>query len=366
MAVIPGTSGDDIQTGTADDDRILASGGVDIIDGLEGFDTIDYRAAPAGIILAPEDVGAGPEFRTLIFDGFGTFDRVIGGAEGIFGSRFSDLLEGGELDNQFFGFSGDDVLRGGPGNDRLEGGQGNDTLDGQEGADTLFGGSGDDTLIAGEENDGLFAQDRLFGGTGNDILTNGLEMRGQAGDDSIFFADGLERPEVFGGDGNDIVVVSDTSGGTLSGGSGDDVLTISADPTSSFAGVFGGRGDDTIRVESEAADIAGQAGNDTISGVLSEGDARGDDGNDTLSFDGEFISLIGGRGDDVLTHADLFDGGDTFHLDGGPGDDLLRGGSGFDAFVFSLNDRGRGRRRELRRWRGCPAVRGYGAAVRRF
>ena len=41
----------------------------------------------------------------MIFDGFGTFDRVIGGAEGIFGSRFNDLLEGGELDNQFFGFS---------------------------------------------------------------------------------------------------------------------------------------------------------------------------------------------------------------------------------------------------------------------
>ena len=62
MAVIPGTSGDDVQTGTANDDRIIASAGVDIIDGMEGFDTLDYRAAPAGIILAPEDVGALPEF----------------------------------------------------------------------------------------------------------------------------------------------------------------------------------------------------------------------------------------------------------------------------------------------------------------
>jgi len=142
MAVIPGTSGDDVQTGTATDDRIIASPGVDVIDGLEGLDTLDYRAAPAGIILAPEDVGALPEFRTLIFDGFGTFDRVIGGAEGIFGWRFRDVLDGGVLDNQFFGFSGDDVPRAGGGSDRLEGGRGNATLDGQEGADTLLGGSG--------------------------------------------------------------------------------------------------------------------------------------------------------------------------------------------------------------------------------
>ena len=151
MAVIPGTSGDDVQTGTASDDRILASAGVDIIDGLDGFDTVDYRAAPAAIVLAPENVDAIPEFRTLIFDGFGTFDRVVGGAEGILGSRFDDLLEGGVLDNRFFGFDGDDIVRGGAGNDRLDGGRDDDTLDGQQGSDTLLGGSGNDVLIAGGE-----------------------------------------------------------------------------------------------------------------------------------------------------------------------------------------------------------------------
>ena len=58
-------------------------------------------------------------------------------------------------------------------------------------------------------------------------------MRGQAGDNSIFFAgDFFAMPEVFGGDGDDLVVVGNTAGGTLSGGSGDDVLRIFADPTS--------------------------------------------------------------------------------------------------------------------------------------
>jgi Ca2+-binding RTX toxin-like protein len=337
MAVIPGTSGDDIQTGTANDDRILASAGADRIDGRQGFDTIDYRAAPAGIILSSSFESV---LDARISDGFGAVDEVSGGVEGIFGSPFRDVLQGGALDNRFFGFRGDDVLRGGDGDDRLDGGLGNDTLSGQEGSDTLFGASGDDVLDGGPDPD-FDDPDRLFGGTGNDVLINGDEMRGQAGDDSFLFEGGFGGPDVFGGTGDDLALVIGPGGGTrLFGGSGDDSLAFQGDPTGSFGEVLGEAGDDTITANAEVGTVRGGSGDDTISGVFDSGTARGDVGNDVLSFDGGFIRLFGDRGDDVLTHADRFEGDDDFTLNGGRGDDVLRGGSGPDAFVFSLNDRG--------------------------
>jgi Ca2+-binding RTX toxin-like protein len=336
MAVIPGTSGDDVQTGTANDDRILASAGNDRIDGRQGFDTIDYRAAPAGIILGSFSAG---ELGAPISDGFGTLDHVVGGAEGIFGSPFLDVLEGGALDNRFFGFAGDDVLRGGDGDDRLDGGPGNDTLDGQSGSDTLFGAAGDDVLVGGVDPD-FDGHDRLFGGTGNDVLINGHEMRGQDGDDAFLF-EGMDGPDVFGGNGDDHAVVNGTASlARLFGGSGNDSLTLDADPTGSTGTVLGEAGDDTISANVELGTVRGGNGDDTISGVFDSGTARGDEGNDVLSFDGLSIRLFGGRGDDVLTHADRFQGDENFTFNGGRGEDVLRGGSGLDAFVFSLNDRG--------------------------
>jgi Ca2+-binding RTX toxin-like protein len=342
MAVIRGTSGDDVQTGTADDDRILASGGVDTIDGVEGFDTIDYRAAPAGINVIPAGgpLGTSPDDAS-IFDGFGAFDQVIGGVEGIFGSSFRDVLEGKAGDNLFFGFDGDDLLRGGSGNDRLDGGRGNDTLDGEEGFDTLLGRSGADVLIGGEGGG-----DSMLGGDGDDVLTaNGDEpvvMRGNAGNDAMLFTGQLSNPEVSGGDGNDLAVIVNESGGSLSGGRGDDDLNLFASPSSSGGRVQGGSGDDTIRVELEFGEISGGGGDDTISGVLDAGVFDGDSGNDLLTVvgGGFFPDLLGGAGDDVLINANEEEDFVSLTLSGGGGSDVLRGGGGEDVFQFFLIDRG--------------------------
>ena len=343
MAVIPGISGDDVQTGTANDDRILASGGFDTIDGLQGFDTIDYRAAPAGISVVPTE--SFPPFFTspddaLIFDGFGAFDHVIGGVEGILGSSFRDVIEGNTVDNLFFGFDGNDVLRGGSGNDRLDGGRGNDTLDAGEGSDTLLGRSGADVLIGGEGGG-----DTMLGGDGDDTLRasgdDPVVMRGNAGNDAMFFAGALGNPEVFGGDGNDVAVIVNDAGGNLSGGHGDDDLSLFADPARSFGAVQGGPGDDTIRVELEFGEISGGGGDDTISGVIDVGVFDGKSGNDVLTIvgGGWVPSLLGGEGDDVLINAN--EGFPvSLTLDGGRGNDVLRGGGAEDVFQFSLNDRG--------------------------
>ena len=82
-----GTEGDDLYSGTADNDEIYARGGRDIIQGLQGNDVI-------------------------------------------------------------YGEEGDDLLLGGEGNDSLYGGQGVDKLKGDAGNDTLIGGGASSNLAA--------------------------------------------------------------------------------------------------------------------------------------------------------------------------------------------------------------------------
>jgi Ca2+-binding RTX toxin-like protein len=136
-------------------------------------------------------------------------------------------------------------------------------------------------------------------------------------------------------------VIVNQSGGSLSGGRGDDVLSLFADPSSSGGRVQGGPGDDTIRVELEFGEISGGGGDDRISGVLDAGVFNGGSGNDVLTIVGGGFgpALLGGAGDDVLINANeefpVF-----LTLDGGRGNDVLRGGGGEDVFQFSLNDRG--------------------------
>ncbi|MER5226436.1 calcium-binding protein [Streptomyces flaveus] len=60
---------------------------------------------------------------------------------------------------------------GGPGNDNLYGGTGNDTLRGDVGRDNLYGGRGNDTLLG---RDGIERNDYLDGGEGSDTCTANL------------------------------------------------------------------------------------------------------------------------------------------------------------------------------------------------
>lgn len=115
--------------------------------------------------------------ETLVLDGFGGNDTLIGGSG-------NDFLNGGSGDDFLNGNEGDDILQGGNGNDSLwgaynndylAGGSGNDILHGQDQDDTLYGDSGNDTLYGGNGND------LLYGGDGNDILYGGVGRDGLTG-----------------------------------------------------------------------------------------------------------------------------------------------------------------------------------------
>ena len=214
-------TGDDVITGTNQNDEIVAGAGNDFVDGQDGSDSIwgesgdDTLSGGAG----EDDLygGAGSDF----LDGEGGSDYLSGqeGNDALLGGEGEDELIGGPGKDSLFGESGRDTLRGGldpdlldggEGDDLLIGGDGNDTVSGGDGIDALFGGTGDDLLAGGFDDDfldGESGNDTLRGGEGSDLLIGGMgddSLAGEAGDDQID-----------GGDGDD----------TISGGPGEDLLS---------------------------------------------------------------------------------------------------------------------------------------------
>ncbi len=164
-----GNAASNVLRGNAGDDVLLGREGGDMLNGGAGFDIASYIDADTGVTASLRDA------RTNTGDAAG--DRYIG-VEGLQGSRFNDVLTGGDGANRLDGLAGDDTLRGRDGADTLLGGAGNDNLRGDDGADVLDGGSGNDTLRG---DDGA---DVFIGGGGNDT------MRGDDGADHFVFASG--------------------------------------------------------------------------------------------------------------------------------------------------------------------------------
>ena len=97
------------------------------------------------------------------------------------------------------------------GEDELYGDGGNDALYGGDHNDTLYGGDGNDW----GQGDGMI--DLLYGGDGNDQIQLG-----------VLFSTGTGS--AYGGTGNDTLRVYETTGSTLRGGDGIDVLDIYWNP----------------------------------------------------------------------------------------------------------------------------------------
>lgn len=143
------------------------------IDGGDGNDSITVSAiVRQGVQLL------GGDGNDTLFAGSGN-DTADGGAgrDDLRGGAGNDLLRGGDDNDTLSGGNGDDTLGGGAGNDRLNGDNGNDALSGGEGNDSIYGGNGNDTLLGGAGNDllrGEFGKDIALGGDGDDNIDGGL------------------------------------------------------------------------------------------------------------------------------------------------------------------------------------------------
>ncbi|MDP8928727.1 MAG: hypothetical protein M3O70_09175 [Actinomycetota bacterium] len=159
--MVRGGDGNDLLLGQGGDDRLAADEGNDVLDGGDGYDAAVFAAAPRAISASLVRGGA---------RGWGE-DHLIA-LEQLWGSRFGDVLEGDDGDNE---------IRGDPqcdedfGDDILQGLGGNDWLVGCGGADQLFGGDGDDGLNGDHTNDKP-GYEPLDGGNGFDICYYGRPL----------------------------------------------------------------------------------------------------------------------------------------------------------------------------------------------
>ncbi|NKI93740.1 calcium-binding protein [Rhizobacter sp. SG703] len=303
--------GKDVLDGGAGDDVLAGGGGNDELSGGDGNDW-----------LAGEDEQATDEVSTLTGD---------------------DRLDGGVGKDTLIGGNGRDALLGGADDDMLFGGAGNDTLDGGSGADALSGGAGDDTYVL--TLDGIAqsggVNDTIVDASGKDVIqmdfaTNAVQVA-RSGDDLLVAIDATHGFVVRNGANGAIEHYSFSDGRTLDtvrligerlmqgqdlrsgatssrpliGGAVADQLWGGQDDVAST--LSGGRGDDWITLANTSGSVV----------LYSKGDGR-----DTVN-----VSNAGRTGENVLKLSDGLQAADlrlrceadTFRLvlDLGPAGDRL-------------------------------------------
>ncbi|MFZ4553939.1 MAG: hypothetical protein ACOYNQ_05275 [Burkholderiales bacterium] len=338
--------------GGADSDYIVGGAGSDTVLGGSGDDSIYLEEGTNLVLDAGSDGGDDSIYANsdsvntiaVVSDGFVFLEASDGSVTTITVSDdpFDADIRVAAYDDavvSVFGASGNDFIEvdsassdsavtvlGGSGNDTIDAsGSASDTtlfLDGEQGDDLLRiggeddlrndglsvdGGLGNDTLELTSDlgetiSDSDFADVRsienLVLGEGNDIVTLGSAAE-SAGIDSVF-----------GGDGDDLIIVNDGySTGSIDGGNGQDTLVV--DSSDGFAGLL-----DLVILSSDDAVIGSFSGfgEDLLDGFTSD-----------ILFDNivSIESLVLGSGDDVFLLGAGADYAGINSLDGGEGNDLL-------------------------------------------
>lgn len=308
-------------------------GGIDLIFGADGQDTIE---GSAGSLII---VGSLPN---AIIIGFGNL--LFGGLDGdiIKGADEASVCTGvsQDLDTLLDGFGITDL---GGAADLIFASGGNDTVDAYDGIDFVFGSDGNDTLQA--DNGGIIIiplppgtptpiafGNLIFGGNGEDTITSlgrlvtpavppmeiDLLFGGPCNDD-ISAGDGLNL--VFGNQANDTIVAGQGIN-LLFGNSGEDNITGGIGGLSLNV-AFGNRDNDVITANDGVNVLFGNRGDDTVTGGDGLNIAFGNRGNDIVTAGNGVAILFGNSGNDRV------EGGAGLSLAFGTrGNDVVRAGSG--------------------------------------
>ncbi len=267
--------------------------GNDTVDGQGGWDAVIYSDATSGITA---DLNLA---TAQVQDGMGGTDTLVN-IEGVFGSKFNDVLQGSDANNNPFK------------TETFAGGMGNDTIDGRGGFDKVYYGYDNPgtgvnvNLATGVAQDGFGTADTLIniegviGSQMDDVLT------GNAGDNRLDGRGGNDTLD--GGAGTDWADYDATTSGGVqvnlatgqaTGGAGNDTLI-------NIENVLGSVFDDTLTGNASANRLQGGAGNDTLNGGA---------GNDTAGYSGAMANYtvtrtangwtvkdnVGNEGTDTLT-----------------------------------------------------------------
>ncbi|MGA8248568.1 MAG: calcium-binding protein [Nocardioides sp.] len=349
--------------GTSASEVIHGTPGRDVINGLGGNDTI---------------YGGGGD--DLVCGGSGA-DRLYGGAgdDRLYGER--DRLHSAQEDGtERVG----DTLRGGPGADHLDGGMDRRpadlvvpdvySWDGSahgvhidlrrgtargEGVDSLAGRTF--TVVGSAHGDvvvGTNRRDRIYTGAGPDVVrarggNDYIQVdpmsggpRGAGGDaDRVWAGRGRDhivsmrgQDHLSGGKGNDLIEAGNGGNDVILGGAGDDHIWAEIADTSGPQVWKGGRGTDTVQVNSDRINRSGAASTGVWN--MSTGAMTFTLGHPislvvpihraVLATSGTAWTVTGGPGDDVLSGDP--DSTSPVTFDGLAGDDTFRGTDGDDVF----------------------------------
>ena len=345
-ATLAGSERSEKMTGTLGADTFRGSAGADRIFGSGDYDTVDYTASTAAVVV---DLTAGTASGgDAGGDTHDSIENLIGslGNDTLTGSASNNVLRGGDGDDAVSGGSGDDQIYGGTGADRLDGGAGMDSLYARALADgtledTVDGGNGIDTLFLGESQNGVIIDLTANGGPvsiehvvgsnlADAIVGNGFanQISGGLGNDTLSGAAGADTLH---GDGGNDVVSGGTGDDSVYGDDGDDRLIGGAGADR----IYGGTGSDTVDYRASAGGVSVNL----LTNVGLGGDAEGDIYADATieNVDGSDFAdtLTGSAANNVLRG---FAGNDT--LVGGAGNDVLDGGAGYDTARYAGNRAG--------------------------
>ncbi|WP_309087228.1 type I secretion C-terminal target domain-containing protein [Phenylobacterium sp.] len=260
------TSGADSLTGTASGDNIDGLGGADTIAGQMGDDTLlggegnDNLAGGGGADSVSGGLGNdtlnGGADNDLIDGGDGVDMVVFGGNDPLTvnlsttGPQTINAAHGTDtitnVENVGGSFGDDTIIGNSSANVLTGGATGNDSLSGADGDDLLFGGVGNDTMDGGDGVDFALYTDAT-GSVSVDLSASGPQMTGWGGQDTL-----VNVEAVVGGNFNDTLTGS-TGANTLNGGAGDDLVVVQQASGQTLTATLGG-GVDTIEI---AATFAG-------------------------------------------------------------------------------------------------------------
>ncbi len=224
-----GGLGNDTLLGGNGDDLLFDSYGVNIFDGGAGDDGLFSYSGAAGQILSG---GAGNDY---LYDNGNSTMSGGDGDDTLFSNGFNSILSGG-AGNDILSTQGGTTASGGDGNDTLQGGAGNDALTGDAGNDYLKGGGGNNVLNGGGGWDRVAYGDPYVssGVTVNLNLQGSAQSTGQGMDTLIGIENvsGTAFADTLIGDSGDNWLwglpggISSTNNDTLTGGGGNDLLTV--------------------------------------------------------------------------------------------------------------------------------------------
>ncbi|MFL8990032.1 peroxidase family protein [Pseudomonas sp. QLc11A] len=337
-AVFVGTAGDDIFIGTPGDDVASGGDGNDFLNGLGGNDILNGDAGN-DILIGGTGAdtmagGLGDDVYEVTESGDVVTELGGEGIDTVWSSLASYTLSA-NVENLFFGGSGNFVGIGNVLDNTLVGGAGNDVLIGGGGADTMIGGAGSDVYEVSDLGDVVFE----LAGAGTDTIWTSLASYTLGANVENLFFGGIGN---FAGTGNtlDNTVVGGAGNDVLTGGAGNDVIIGGAGADT----MVGGVGNDTYEV-SDLGDVVSELGGEGIDTVWTslanytlganvENLFFGGSGNFAGSGNALDNTIVGGAGNDVL----IGDAGNDVIM-GRAGADTMAGGVGNDTYeVTDLGD----------------------------